>query len=184
VQFKSDNLVPAVTAALHDSGLAPDRLELEITETVLLRDTAGTLATLRQFHSLGVHIAMDDFGTGFSSLSYLRRFPFDRIKIDQSFVRELGRQRDCDAIVRAVIALSRELGMATTAEGVETIDQLRDLARAGCTVVQGYLFSQPVPEAAIPELLSSMPAIATMLPPGMLTAANWRGVLNELLPAV
>jgi diguanylate cyclase (GGDEF)-like protein len=184
VQFKSDGLVAAVTAALHDSGLAPGRLELEITETVLLRDTAAALATLRQFHSLGVHIAMDDFGTGYSSLSYLQRFPFDRIKIDQSFVRELGKQSDSDAIVRAVIALSRELGMATTAEGVETVDQLRSLARAGCTVVQGYLFSQPVPEAAIPELLRSMPAIATMLPPGMLTAATWRGVLNELLPVV
>jgi diguanylate cyclase (GGDEF)-like protein len=184
VQFKSDHLVAAVTAALYGSGLSPGRLELEITEAVLLRDTTATLATLRQFHSLGVHIAMDDFGTGYSSLSYLRRFPFDRIKIDQSFVRELGKQRDCDAIVRAVIALSRELGMATTAEGVETVDQLRALARAGCTVVQGYLFSEPVPEAAIPELMKSMPAIGTMLPPGMLTAANWRGVLNELLPVV
>lgn len=184
VQFKSDGLVAAVTAALHGSGLAPARLELEITETVLLRDTTAALATLRQFHSLGVHIAMDDFGTGYSSLSYLQRFPFDRIKIDQSFVRELGKQNDSDAIVRAVIALSRELGMTTTAEGVETVDQLRTLARAGCTVVQGYLFSQPVPETAIPELLRSMPSIATMLPPGMLTAATWRGVLNELLPAV
>ena len=105
VQFKSSNLVAAVSAALRGSGLSPSRLELEITETVMLQDTAATLATLHEFHALGVSIAMDDFGTGYSSLGYLHRFPFDRIKIDQSFVRELGRQRDCDAIVRAVTAL-------------------------------------------------------------------------------
>ena len=184
VQFKSGNLVGAVTAALRDSGLAPERLELEITETVMLRDTAATLATLQEFHALGVHIAMDDFGTGYSSLSYLHRFPFDRIKIDQTFVRELGKRHDCDAIVRAVIALSRELGMATTAEGVETVEQLGILALTECTIVQGYLFSRPVPEAAIPELLRSMPSIETLLPPGTLTAANRRGVSNELLPAM
>ena len=101
-------------------GWPPARLELEITETVLLQDTEATLATLHELRELGVRIAMDDFGTGYSSLSYLRRFPFDRIKIDQSFVRELGKQHDCGAIIRAVIALSHELGMATTAEGVET----------------------------------------------------------------
>jgi diguanylate cyclase (GGDEF)-like protein len=184
VQFNSGNLVAAVTAALRDSGLPPNRLELEITETVLLRDTVSTLATLHEFRALGVAIAMDDFGTGYSSLSYLRRFPFDRIKIDQSFVRELGKQRDCDAIVRAVTALTRELGMATTAEGVETVEQLHALALAGCTVVQGYLFSRPVPEAAIPELLRSMPAIGTLLPPGTGSAANRRDVSNELLPAL
>ena len=120
MQFKSSNLVAAVSAALSSSGLSPNRLELEITETVMLQDTAATLATLHEFHALGVSIAMDDFGTGYSSLGYLRRFPFDRIKIDQSFVRELGGQRDCDAIVRAVTALGRALGMESTAEGVET----------------------------------------------------------------
>ena len=165
VQFKSSNLVAAVSAALSSSGLSPSRLELEITETVMLQDTAATLATLHELHALGVSIAMDDFGTGYSSLGYLHRFPFDRIKIDQSFVRELGRQRDCDAIVRAVTALSRALGMETTAEGVETVEQLRILAQAGCSVVQGYLFSRPVPEAAIAELLRSMPSVAAMLRP-------------------
>ena len=169
VQFKSSNLVAAVSAALSSSGLSPSRLELEITETVMLQDTAATLATLHELHALGVSIAMDDFGTGYSSLGYLHRFPFDRIKIDQSFVRELGRQRDCDAIVRAVTALSRALGMETTAEGVETMEQLRILAEAGCSVVQGYLFSRPVPEAAIAELLRSMPSVAAMLRPDAVT---------------
>ena len=156
-QFKNRELVATIAAALHDSGLAPGRLELEITETVMLQDTATTLATLHELRSLGVRIAMDDFGTGYSSLSYLRRFPFDRIKIDQSFVRELGHQRDCGAIIRAVIGLSHELGIATTAEGVETPDQLRALARAGCSAIQGYLFSKPVPLSDIPALLHSMP---------------------------
>lgn len=163
VQFKARDLVGTVRAVLQDSGLAPDRLELEITETVMLEDTAATLATLHELRGLGVRIAMDDFGTGYSSLSYLRCFPFDRIKIDQSFVRELGRQRDCDAIVRAVIALGGELGMATTAEGVETPEQLRVLAQAGCSDIQGYLFSRPVPFDQIPILLKSMPKAGALM---------------------
>ncbi len=184
VQFKSNNLVAAVRAALSCSGLSPSRLELEITETVMLKDTATTLATLHELHALGVSIAMDDFGTGYSSLGYLHRFPFDRIKIDQSFVRELGRQRDCDAIVRAVTALSRALGMETTAEGVETVEQLRALAQAGCSVVQGYLFSRPVPEAAIAELLGSMPDIEGLLRPDTVTAGDGRGASDQLLPTM
>ena len=163
VQFKSRNLVEMVATALRDSGLAPERLELEITETVMLQDTETTLATLHALRALGVRIALDDFGTGYSSLSYLRRFPFDRIKIDQSFVRELGGPRDCGAIVRAVIQLSRELGMATTAEGVETREQLRMLAAAGCTDIQGYLFSRPVPGPAIRELLRTLPSVDDLL---------------------
>jgi diguanylate cyclase (GGDEF)-like protein len=162
-QFKVRDLVGTVGAALQDSGLAPDRLELEITETVMLQDTAATLATLHDLRNLGVRIAMDDFGTGYSSLSYLRCFPFDRIKIDQSFIRELGRQRDSGAIVRAVIALGRELGMATTAEGVETPEQLRALAEAGCSDIQGYLFIRPVPLKEIPFLLKSMPTAGALL---------------------
>ena len=150
VQFKSSDLVAIVTAALRDAGLAPGRLELEITETVMLHDTGGDAGHVARLRSLGVRIAMDDFGTGYSSLSYLRRFPFDRIKIDQSFVRELGKQRDCGAIIRAVIALSHDLGMATTAEGVETREQLCALALAGCSGIQGYLFSRPVPLRDIP----------------------------------
>jgi EAL domain-containing protein (putative c-di-GMP-specific phosphodiesterase class I) len=141
---------------LEESGLRSDRLELEITETVMLQDTDATLAILRQFQELGVRIAMDDFGTGYSSLSYLRRFPFDRIKIDQTFVRDLCTKKDCIAIVRAVTTLGCDLGMATTAEGVETREQLDALAQAGCNEVQGYFFSPAVPGAAVPELLRTM----------------------------
>jgi diguanylate cyclase (GGDEF)-like protein len=155
-QFKSRDLVTAVALALREAGLPADRLELEITETVMLQDTDATLATLGQFRALGVGIAMDDFGTGYSSLSYLRRFPFDRIKIDQSFVRDVCRKRDCGAIVRAVTSLGNELGMAITAEGVETGEQLAAVTLAGCTEVQGYLFSQAVPGCAVPELLRTI----------------------------
>jgi len=123
---------------------------------VMLQETESTLRILREFRALGVRTAMDDFGTGYSSLSYLRQFPFDRIKIDQSFVRELGEKRDSGAIVRAVASLSNELGMATTAEGVETVDQLRWLALSGCTEVQGYLFSPAVPPDMVPQLIASL----------------------------
>jgi diguanylate cyclase (GGDEF)-like protein/PAS domain S-box-containing protein len=162
-QFKSGDLVGVVRAALHASGLAPDRLELEITETVMLRDVAATLATLHDLRSIGVRTTMDDFGNGNSSLSYLRRFPFDRIKLDPSFIRDLGQHRESTAIVRALIGLSGELGMAATAEGVETLEQLRILAQVGCTDIQGYLFSRPVPASEIPALLRSMPTPARLL---------------------
>ncbi len=183
VQFRSRNLVAGVIEALREARLSPSRLELEITESVVMQDTVATLAVLQELHGLGVRIAMDDFGTGFSSLSYLRQFPFDRIKIDQSFVREIGVTQDCGPIVRAVIAISHELGMATTAEGVETRDQLAALKSAGCTDVQGYLFSRPVPEAAIPELLRSMPTAAEMLAPKPVAADSGAGVAHELLSA-
>jgi diguanylate cyclase (GGDEF)-like protein len=156
VQFKNRNLIGAIIAALESSGLDPGRLELEITESIMLQDTESTLATLHQLRDLGVQIAMDDFGTGYSSLSYLRQFPFDRIKIDQSFVRELGHQNDALAIVRAVTTLGLELGMAITAEGVETQQQLEVLEQVGCTEIQGYLFSRPVPESALLALLNSL----------------------------
>ena len=164
VQFKSHNLVAATVAALRESGLPADRLELEITETVMLHDTDTTLATLHQFRELGIQIAMDDFGTGYSSLSYLRRFPFDRIKIDQSFVRELGKRPDCMAIVRAVATLGSDLGMAITAEGVETRQQLETLERAGCTEIQGYLFSRPVPGSQVIDLLRTMSNTEDVVP--------------------
>ncbi len=161
-QFKSLDLVAVVSQALRDGPLAPERLELEITETAILLDTDATIATLHQLRALGAGIAMDDFGTGYSSLSYLRCFPFDRIKIDQSFVRELCTRRDCGAIVRAVAGLSQELGMATTAEGVETREQLDLLVNAGCTEVQGYLFSPAVPGDEVAGVLGT---IAAMLRP-------------------
>jgi diguanylate cyclase (GGDEF)-like protein len=143
IQFKGNDLVPTVRAALAESGLPPSRLDLEITETVLLKDNAATMAVLHELHAIGVSISMDDFGTGYSSLSYLRSFPFDKIKIDQSFVRDMAQHEDSEAIVRAVVALGNSLGITTTAEGVETAAQLAQLRAQGCTEVQGYLFSKP-----------------------------------------
>jgi diguanylate cyclase (GGDEF)-like protein/PAS domain S-box-containing protein len=153
VQFKSKNLVSTIVSALATSGLPPRRLEVEITETVLIQDNDTTLAVLHQLRDLGVRISMDDFGTGYSSLSYLRRFPFDKIKIDRSFIRDLARRDDSRSIVRAVTGLGASLGMVTTAEGVETEEQLRLLRAEGCTQVQGYLFSPPRPLREIGELI-------------------------------
>ena len=149
-------LADIVAAALRASGLPPARLELEITETAMLHDSEDTLATLHALRRLGVAIAMDDFGTGFSSLSHLRRFPFDRVKIDRSFVGGLGGVKgDCDAIVRAVMGLCANLGIAVTAEGVETAKQLEWLAVEGPIEAQGYLFSRPVPAGAVPQLIAA-----------------------------
>jgi len=152
-QFVSQNLVAAVTAALAESNLSSNRLELEITESVLLTDNQATLATLHQLRDLGVRIAMDDFGTGYSSLSYLRSFPFDKIKIDRSFIAELGDREDCTAIVKAVAGLGANLGMTTTAEGVETAEQLRLVREQGCTEIQGYYFSPARPMIEITRML-------------------------------
>ena len=158
VQFKRPGLIAAVSEALSEAGLAPGRLELEITETVLLHDTQATLATLSAVRELGVRIAMDDFGTGYSSLSYLRQFPFDKIKIDRSFVREVANQAEASAIVRAVAALGSSLGISTTAEGVETLDQLGRIQSDGCTEAQGYLFSRPRPASEILALIERLNA--------------------------
>ncbi|MBC7801811.1 MAG: EAL domain-containing protein [Gemmatimonadaceae bacterium] len=153
VQFRSPVLVAAVEDALARSGLASSRLELEITESVLMDNNEATLATLHRLRALGVRISMDDFGTGFSSLSYLRSFPFDKIKIDQSFVGDLvaadGSGGNALAIVRAIAGLGSSLGMRTTAEGVETQDQLDRIRREGCTEVQGYLLGRPAPAAEV-----------------------------------
>jgi EAL domain-containing protein (putative c-di-GMP-specific phosphodiesterase class I) len=142
-----------VVSALGASGLPASRLELEITEAVMLQDTETTLATLAQLKGLGVRISMDDFGTGYSSLSYLRKFPFDKIKIDQSFIRDLSTRPESMAIIRAIAGLGAALGIATTAEGVETEDQLRVVRAEGCTQVQGYLLGRPQPASTIPGLL-------------------------------
>ena len=145
-QFKSQTLVHAVISALGSSGLSPHRLEIEITESVLLQNSEATLAILRCLQQLGVRVVLDEFGTGYSSLSCLRSFPFDRLKIDRSFVQELRRKDDCMVIVKAVAELAGALGMATTAEGVETSEQLNHLRELGCTEAQGYLLG--VPKAA------------------------------------
>jgi diguanylate cyclase (GGDEF)-like protein len=154
VQFKNSNLVQSVISALAASGLAAERLELEITESVLLQDSEATLAALHRLRSFGVKISMDDFGTGYSSLSYLRSFPFDKIKIDRSFVQELATREDSMAIVRAVTGLGKSLGISIVAEGVETTEQLGLLRTEGCTEVQGFLFSRPRPAQDVEAMLS------------------------------
>jgi predicted signal transduction protein with EAL and GGDEF domain len=154
VQFKNPNLVLQVMNALAQSGLPAHRLELEITESVLLQNSEATLATLHALRGNGVRISLDDFGTGYSSLSYLRSFPFDKIKIDRSFVEDVTSREDSLAIVRAVAGLGRSLGIATTAEGVETMAQLDVLRREGCTQAQGYLFSKPRPAAEVMKLFT------------------------------
>ena len=155
VQFTSPRLAQAVMNALASAKLAPSRLELEITESVLLHDTAGTLETLHRLRRMGVRIAMDDFGTGYSSLSYLRSFPFDKIKIDQSFVRGMSSSKDCVAIVRAIAGLASTLGVSTTAEGVETEEQRERVRHEGCTNIQGYLVSRPVPASETAGLIGT-----------------------------
>jgi diguanylate cyclase (GGDEF)-like protein len=152
LQFKSPALTASIRNALRDTGLAAGRLELEITESVLLDGTNDNLSILREFHALGVKIALDDFGTGYSSLSYLRSFPFDKLKIDQSFIRNSD-VRDGQEIVKAIANLGQTLGITTTAEGVETEDQLARMVEYGCTEAQGYLFSRPVPASQVAALL-------------------------------
>jgi diguanylate cyclase (GGDEF)-like protein/PAS domain S-box-containing protein len=153
-QFKSRSVMQSVINALGISGLAANRLELEITESVLLHDNEATLATLHQLRGFGIKISMDDFGTGYSSLSYLRSFPFDKIKIDRSFIKDISDKGDCAAIVKAVAGLGKGLGIATTAEGVETIEQLHKVRLEGCTEVQGYYFSAPQPGDALREFFA------------------------------
>jgi diguanylate cyclase (GGDEF)-like protein/PAS domain S-box-containing protein len=155
LQFRGGNLLSVVMDALKQSGLPPKRLELEITETLLLEKSSQVLATLHALRALGVRISMDDFGTGYSSLSYLRSFPFDKIKIDQSFVRDLGANPDAQAIVRSIISLGIGLGVTITAEGVETEAELSCLRSEGCHEGQGFLFSRARPNVEIVGLLNA-----------------------------
>jgi EAL domain-containing protein (putative c-di-GMP-specific phosphodiesterase class I) len=156
LQFAKGNLVSTVMSALASAGLPASRLELEVTESVLLEKTERNIAILNQLRALGVRISMDDFGTGYSSIGYLRNFPFDKIKIDQSFVRDLLVDHGSLAIVRAIAGLGVSFGIATTAEGVETEEQMKFLNLEGCTEVQGYLFSKPVPAGEIAGLLAKL----------------------------
>lgn len=153
IQVMNQNLVPVIVNALAVSGLPASRLEIEITETVLMQNTAATLSTLHRLHDLGISISMDDFGTGYSSLSYLRAFPFDKIKIDQSFIGDLPEGRDAAAIVRAITGLARSLDMVTTAEGVETEAQWEQVRALGCDEVQGFLLGRPQRATDIEKLL-------------------------------
>lgn len=159
VQFRTGRLVESVRDALEESGLPGTRLQLEITEAVLMQDPEEAVTVLHKLRQLGVRISMDDFGTGHSSLTYLRLFPFDKIKIDRSFVRDATHAQGANAIIRAIAGLGSALGLETTAEGVETVEQLAVVQAEGCTEAQGYLFSQPVPPSAARELLARGPDI-------------------------
>ncbi len=160
IQFRNRRLADEIAAALDRSGLPAAQLNVEITESVLLQDDEVILDMLHEIHALGVRISMDDFGTGYSSLSYLRRFTFDKIKIDQSFIRHLDERPDCIAIVRAVLALGRSLDIDVTAEGVETAEQLELLRAEGCLEAQGYLFSKPRPASEVPAMIDGRVVLA------------------------
>jgi diguanylate cyclase (GGDEF)-like protein len=160
MQFKGRNIVQLVLNALATSGLPANRLDLEITETVLLQDEPHVLGLLHQLREIGTQISMDDFGTGYSSLAYLRNFPFDKIKIDRSFVRDMLVRKDCQAIIRAVVGLARSLGITTIIEGIETKEQLETAKLEGCDEGQGYLFSKPIPEREVAEFLARCERVA------------------------
>jgi EAL domain-containing protein (putative c-di-GMP-specific phosphodiesterase class I) len=152
-QFRSMELVPAVVRAIAASGIAPGRIELEITESVMMHDCEAVFATLGQLQQLGIRIALDDFGTGYSSLSFLQKFPFDKIKIDRSFISKLFDENDeLRVVAQAVVRFAVSLGKTTTAEGVETREQLELLSAEGCKM-QGYYFSRPKPSSEIDSLL-------------------------------
>jgi diguanylate cyclase (GGDEF)-like protein len=160
VQFKDRRLAEIVKNVLASTGLPAQRLELETTETVVLQENQANRATLQELGALGVTIALDDFGIGYSSLSYLRAFPFSKIKIDQSFVMELGDKSDSAPIVRAIADLGRSLGVPTIAEGVETPAQLCLVRAAGCKEAQGFLFSRPVPASDVPAVIARRKSVA------------------------
>ncbi len=153
VQFRRRGLTETVLQALASSGLAPERLEIEITESIFLDSSDETLKLLHGLRALGVRIALDDFGTGYSSLSYLQAFPFDKIKIDRSFIQDLLTRPGAIAVVRAITDLAAALGMETTAEGVEEDSQVNALRAQGCSSLHGFLFSKPVNAAAVHEML-------------------------------
>jgi EAL domain-containing protein (putative c-di-GMP-specific phosphodiesterase class I) len=155
MQFKRPGFSLSVVKTLKETGMLPHRLEFEITETALLNDANTAKAILRQFRDLGIRIALDDFGTGYSSLSHLRLFPIDTIKIDRSFVREFGLAKDATAIIAAVIRLAKDLGMTTTAEGIETSEQLARLAAAGCSKAQGFHLGKPQRRSEFERLLGA-----------------------------
>ncbi|MCW6510750.1 sensor domain-containing protein [Lichenifustis flavocetrariae] len=158
-QFRSSHLVATVLSALAASGLDPNRLEIEITESVLLMNSDANLATLHALRGLGVKIAMDDFGTGYSSLAYLSNFSFDKIKIDRSFVRQIGMNRHCEAIISVIVKLGAHLAIVTVGEGVETAEQLAHLQQEGCDQAQGFLLSRPLSTSDLRLFLNNLPGL-------------------------
>ena len=155
VQLRQTGFCQAVADVIHETGITPSRLELEITEGVLMRDTRETLAILQRLRNLGTKLAMDDFGTGYSSLGYLQKFRFDKIKIDRSFISRLGQDPNAEAIVRAVVGMTKALGIRANAEGVETSAQAAVLRALGCSEAQGYLYSRPISGEAFDEVAST-----------------------------
>jgi EAL domain-containing protein (putative c-di-GMP-specific phosphodiesterase class I) len=162
LQFKDPELLASVRRALEQTGLPPQRLELEITEGALMTESSQTLATLNALRDLGVSVSLDDFGTGYSSMSYLKRLPLSTLKIDRSFVEGLPHQEESMAIVRAILSLAKSLGFSVTAEGVETPEQARSLKHMSCDMVQGFLFSKPVTADDIVELMADPAALAEL----------------------
>lgn len=155
VQFVRQDIVQQVKDTLAATGLPPDRLEIEITESLVLDDIERVTDKLKAISDLGVSIAVDDFGTGYSSLTYVKRLPIDRLKIDRSFVRDVTIDKDAAALAEAIIRMSQTLGLHVTAEGVETVEQLEFLRRLGCEEAQGYYFSKPLPAAQFTAFLDS-----------------------------
>lgn len=153
IQFQQEDLVGSIERMLNESGVTPDRLELELTESVVMQDARKADNILSRLSRLGIKLAIDDFGTGYSSLSYLKRFDVDRLKIDQSFVRDMTNNYDDAEIARAIINLGHTLGLEIVSEGVETKEQLELLKQQGCDVIQGYLISRPMPASEIPVFL-------------------------------
>ena len=173
VQFRQRDFAATVVEALADAALPPQRLELEVTEGLLVHDNGDAVAMLAEIKALGVRITMDDFGTGYSSLAYLQRFPFDKIKIDRSFVSQLGGRPNTRAIVRAMVQLGRSLAVPICAEGVETEGQLTQLRDEGCQKAQGFLFARPVPADDVITMMAEWPA--AQVPPQRLRAVANRG---------
>ena len=155
VQFSREDFIESVLGRVRQHHVNAQCLELEITESLLMRDIAEVTASLRRLRDAGIKISIDDFGTGYSSLGYLKQFPVDTLKIDRSFVKDLQVSSDDAAICAALIAMARELNLTTVAEGVEVVEQLEFLRRHGCTQIQGFLFSKPLPAAELEELLRS-----------------------------
>ena len=176
VQFGHINLVDLVSDALSMSGLCPDRLDLEITESIVMADSKATVGKLRKLRRLGVHLSMDDFGTGYSSLSRLRHLPFNHLKVDRSFVRELAGNKEDIAIIQAIVALGHNLGMQIIAEGVETDAQLVQLRAEGCDTAQGFFFGRPVPATEIGRQLARYNPVNSvgLHAPRLKTAQAWQ----------